>query len=274
MTPRSVRSGRVTVAVAFVVCAIAATACGALLPMAGRLLATAVGNYDSRYGRMVEELTDTLRKQEAPVRPASPTETPTPEPQSLTLEVALLKQVDVDGELRAEPMRDGDVLTHRGSLDDADRFKIFFRPSETAFVYVVLVDATGWVQVLHPSDGVGVATPAESGRFLPEGELDLAFAVDGHTGIETIYFVAARERRSDLERVLAGFVGRTRPEPRTDLGVTELGDDLVTIGVRARSADATAAVTTATRDVVRFDTEAFASVAGKDLVVTRWFRHR
>ena len=53
----------------------------AALPMAGRLLATAVGNYNPEYGQMVQGLTDALRSE----RPTKPGVTQAP----LSLEVAI-----------------------------------------------------------------------------------------------------------------------------------------------------------------------------------------
>lgn len=240
-------------------------ACETLLPIAGRILSTAVSNYNSDYGRLVEELGSALRvrPEVAPIKDASTT--------PLKLEVALLRQEDQGDEVVSVPMEDGAVLSHRGTLMDSDRFKIFFRPSSDCYVYVVLIDSTGFVQVLHPKSGRGERTGAGQGMLLPEG--DMAYAVDQHVGIETIYFVAAAERRRDLEQVLTSFVGRTRPELTAPQTVQDLGDDLLLLGVAERS---TGTVATVMQGGVqaKFATEAFLQVAGRDLVVTRWFEHR
>ncbi|MCR9244876.1 MAG: DUF4384 domain-containing protein [bacterium] len=243
----------------------ALTGCETILPLAGRLIATAVGNYDSKYGKLVEDLTKALQK-----RPSGET-TKASEP--LTLEVALLRQEDRGDQIVPVPIRNGDPLFWRESEAASDRFKIFFRPNEACFVYVVLIDSTGFVQVLHPADGFAIVTSADEGRFLPEGDLDLAYAVDEHRGVETIYFVAARERRADLEQVLAPFVGLERPQPATDMGVPADAGHFLELGVADRSAGRAAEVRSGDR-MLRFPTEAFLEAAGRDLVVTRWFDHR
>lgn len=243
--------------------ALGATACETVLPFAGRLLATAVGNYDPKYGKLVEELTTALRAKPADHAGGAP----------LKLEVALLRQEDRDGEVVPVAMANGEELRWRGSLEASDRFKIFFRASADCFVYVVLVDSTGFVQVLHPEAGVGQTTRGGADTFLPPGPLDQAYAVDEFRGVETLYFVAARQRRLDLERALQPFVGRQRPPLQDPQRVTTLGDDFVEVGVAARSAGDPADVQVGD-GVATFDTQAFLEAAGSDLVLTRWFEHR
>lgn len=240
-------------------------ACQSVLPFAGRLLATAVGNYDGRYGELVDGLSQALR---APSPPAAPGTSAAP----ISLEVALLRQEERDGVVVPVAMQNGEVLRWRGSLEQSDRFKIFFRPSEDCFVYVVLVDGTGFVQVLHPAAGQGVVSRGGEGTFLPEGDLDLAFAVDEFVGVETIYFVASRQRRMDIERALAPFVGRERPPLTRPLSVQELAEDFLELGVAERGSGVAEVRTAGTPR--RFDTSAFRMAAGRDLVVTRWFEHR
>jgi hypothetical protein len=239
-------------------------ACETILPLAGRLLATAAGNYDAKYGQLVEDLTSALRAQHG----KGAVETT-----ELTLEVALLRQEDRAGEVVPVPMADGERLSWRGSLEASDRFKIFFRPSADCFVYVVLIDSTGFVQVLHPETGTGLLARAGQGTFLPPGNLDLAYAVDQHRGIETIYFTASRAPRTDLEQALRPFLGRKRPQLDRALGVAQLADDYLQLGIASRGTGGPAAVPVRT-GTARFVTEAFVKAAGKDLVVTRWFDHR
>ncbi|MEZ5964391.1 MAG: DUF4384 domain-containing protein [Planctomycetota bacterium] len=240
-------------------------ACETVLPFAGRLLATAVGNYDPKYGKLVEDLTAALRKQPSDGRTAA--ETP------LKLEVALLRQEDHGDQVVPAAMANGEELHWRGNLEDSDRFKIFFRPSAACYVYVVLVDSTGFVQVLHPETGVGQSTRAGAETFLPPGPLDQAYAVDEHLGVETIYFVAARERRLDLEHALQPFIGRQRPTLSDPRHVTSLEDDFIELGVASRQAGDTAQVQVGDGRA-QFDTQAFLEAAGSALVLTRWFEHR
>lgn len=260
--PARVRPGTATV---LLVVAAALFSCEAMLPFAGRLIATAVGNYDPQYGKLVEDLTTALRTEPAAASSAAAG--------PMQLEVALLRQDEQDGRIVPVPMQNGDVLHWRGSLEESDKFKIFFRPDRDCFVYVVLVDSTGFVQVLHPAAGVGVPTRAGTGTFLPPGDLDLAYAVDQHRGLETIYFVASLQRRTDLEAVLRPFLGLERPPLQDPAGVQTLDESFVERGIAARSPAGVAEVRIDGRRS-SFDTQAFSTAAGSDLVLTRWFDHR
>ena len=257
-------------------------ACEAVLPAVlsagGSLLATAFGNHRQEYANAVKDLTESLRRrisgdrQDPPSQqsPAKPVATGNPVPPSkLTLELALLRQIDEPGgTIRAAAITDGEPLTYR--QDAPDRFKIMFRPSEECFVYVILIDGTGFVQPLFPDPDGSARVSGQAQRFLPEGDLDLAYAVDEHPGVETIYFLASRQRRPDIEQHMAAFAKLERKPLVEPLQVAEplvvqRGSRLSDRGqakVRTRSGDAT------------FDTAKFLSESGVDVVVTRWFEHR
>lgn len=248
---------RVPIALSCVLC-LSAQCLQQIGPVLGRVLDVAATNFGAPYRQLLGGLLGTIRLEPADDTASAP----------MTLEVALLRQLDRDGEVVAEAIRNGDVLHWRGSPEDSDRFKVFFRPSDDCYVYVVNIDSTGWANVLHPEDGVGKPTRAGTENFSPAS--DDAWAVDGYRGIETMYFVASRQRRLDIEEALQPFVGRERPDPPAGVTITEPGDQIFDFAERIGGAEALLPIAATT---VLFDTQAFKEIAGKNLVVTRWFRH-
>jgi hypothetical protein len=253
--------------------------CAGLIPAAleigGNLLATAVGNSDQAYGDGVREmlalLTGAGGGRPAGTQGARPPATPSAGPAAtpLVLEVALLRETGSDGSGAATPIADGDLLTFRPE-GGSDRFKVFFRPGGRYFVYVILVDGTGWVQPLFPQSPEENPVEPGRGRFLPGG--DLAFEVDEYRGVETIYFVASRERRADLEEAMERFAALTREEPDAALAVLE--PPVIERGVAERRPGGQAVLTTRSGDATLATTTFLSDLLASDLVITRWFHHR
>ncbi|MCA8956481.1 MAG: DUF4384 domain-containing protein [Planctomycetes bacterium] len=204
----------------------------------------------------------------APVAATGPTTPATP----IALEVALLRQQDVAGEVKSVPIQDGEVLVDTRADGSSDRFKVYFKTDRPAFVYVILVDGTGWVQPLFPSAASSATNPVQPGSetLLPEGEL--AFALDSYKGVETLYFVASDTRRPDLETMLQSFAARTRTPPATAKPVAEPA--VVEQGIARTTRGAPGSLRTRS-GVQPFETTRFLSDLRKGgLVITRWFRHQ
>lgn len=246
----------------------------ALAPIAGSLLASAMKNHGhTEAGEHINKLIERVQSPTAsPVlQPATPASATAPIPIEIDLQLLKLAQTDEGFDL--VPIRDGDTLLHRVTLEDSDAFKVFVRSSVDCHLYVINVDATGWVNVLHPEDGRSANIRAGRELLLPEGGIDVAFAVDGHVGKETVYFIASREPRRDLEQVLLPLVGAERPPLQNPASVDNVENDNVEFGVASRSVGRSGQTTVGARSV-QFDTEAFLGVAGADVVATRWFWHR
>lgn len=263
--------------------AFASVSCEAVLP-AMRVLSAAFSNYDPRvekYASLYEDLTTALRKESpgAATTAAEADATGSGAP-PIELDVALLRQRDVDGVVVPESMQDGDVLHFRGTAAESDRFQVFMRPQRTCFVYVLNVDSTGWVTPLYPSlEERGRLTTAGEEVFLPgvdDTGAELAYAVDGHRGIETFYFLASTERRMDIEALMRRFDTLERPQLGAEVASVERlepDEELILRGAARRDVSRKASVRTADGPV-EFDTETFLQQAGAALVVTRWFHHR
>jgi hypothetical protein len=107
------------------------------------------------------------------------------------------------------PMADGALL--RRGLGDA--FQVVVRPAQATHLYVYVVDATGWIQRIHPEPALGLANPIPAGHAVvmpPHG----LFGLDEVEGVHEVWFLASAEPRPDVEAVLAAHsLERPRPMP-------------------------------------------------------------
>ncbi len=198
-------------------------------------------------------------------------------PQTIDLTAALLAQrQNADGTFRLEPVADGAVLhSSQGDPAAGDRLKILFSVDCACFVYIIGIDATGFIAKIFPESTVGPGNPVEAGRkyLLPEG--DEWWGLDQYRGIEQVYFVASFRQRTDIESLLASLPDR-RPGTRGDgyQPVSEPTVIPVPKGLIKVQDAAPVSVSTSSGASVEVSPTSFAAtVAGADLVVTRWFRH-
>lgn len=233
----------------------------ALAPVVGGILSTQLQNHGhEQAARTFETFQAALLKQFTATTAASASV-------AVRLEVQLLQRtIDGDREL-LRPMVDGDELHNRGDAEAADEFVIYVKPSTTCFLYVIAVDATGWIHPLFPVDARGRQLAAGQTVVLPEAR-ESAFYPDRFAGKETIYFVASPSRRLDLEDALQPFVGRERSDGEFAARVADVAADNLAIGVMQRSL---AEGRVRGQSVV---VESVLAQAGSDLVLTRWFWNR
>jgi len=272
------RAARVTALLAIVVlvgCQAAALAIPPLLNLAKNLLTTSGENHGASYVASVEELFKVFQtvtegtkqgeqpqQQPPPQQPGQPA--PPPSQSGLNVDVAMAKMAG--GQLTS--MNDGDVLRDAAG----DRFKVVFRPHQNCYIYVLLIDATGFVQPLRPSasSGGGSASFANAGQEyeLPRGG---SYGLDKNKGTETVYLVVTRQANADIEQLFKEFeaeaaaqarstvkkpVKRTVKEPVIVPGASKRKSK-----VRTRSSDG------------EVDAETYFSQLGAELVITRWFIH-
>lgn len=197
-------------------------------------------------------------------------------PAGIALDVALLAQQRTpDGRVELRPVDDGEVL-HDGRGDPArgDKIKIYFSANCACYVYVIGIDATGYVAQIFPEGDMGAANRvAPGGKYLvPEGTA--WWGLDDYRGIEQVYFIASRERRPDIEELVAQLAGQ-RPELPADYRpVREPAIVAMTRGlVQVQSAAPTTVPTEYGAEQSFSPTSFQATVADADLVITRWFRH-
>lgn len=198
---------------------------------------------------------------------------------AIELDAALLaKRKLAGGGFELEPVNDGDTLVDgRGDPVAGDKIKVNFKTSCDCYVYVIGIDATGYVAQIFPDpDSPQLTNPVTANRnyMLPEG--DDWWALDDYRGTETIYFVASPRQRNDIEEVLAKLAGQPRSvspasyQPVTDAAVVPLPRGLVKV-TEAEPIQ----VPTGTGEQQTVTPTAFLSNnPGADLVITRWFYHK
>ena len=202
----------------------------------------------------------------------------------LALEVGLLKQEIVGGRSIPTPVADGEILHDRyGAHGDGDDIKFMFRASSAAYVYVISIDSTGWIQPIFPGAYAGFTNPVEANKtyLFPEGSTWAP--LDSYRGIEHLYFIASRTQRPDLEKALVAFASRVRTVDPSRAEEGKEGEALALARVEsdapvARGFDAprksvVAGVPSETGETFPVDAQIFAANGPGDIVVTRWFRH-
>ncbi len=105
--------------------------------------------------------------------------------------------------------------------ESGDRFGIAFSTTESAYVYIVNIDATGWAQTLFPyPDIAGFKNPVAPGRsvLLPNEQL---YGLDDARGVETVFVLVSRTPNVELENALVPLRGRERSAYASSRGVDE-----------------------------------------------------
>lgn len=190
------------------------------------------------------------------------------------LDVVMLKKTIRNGATVMLPIQDGDVLKDgRGNAKAGDKFRLMFRPHSDGYVYVVAIDGSGWAQGIFPPPTSPLANPVKAGQeyTLPEG--NNWFSLDQFKGIETIFFVASKEKRADLEEILQSITGRERPATENPQQVTKVAMVPYGVGGARPSAQGFNLSAGSGADQTIMPTSYFSKAAGEDLRLTRWFRH-
>ena len=212
----------------------------------------------------------------APAAPASSEPAP-----ALALEVSVLKETVEGGRSIPVPIQDGDVLYDRfGSHGAGDNIKFMFRANATAYVYVISIDGTGWIQPIFPGAYAGFTNPVEPNKtyLFPEGSTWAP--LDSYRGVEHLYFIASRGPKPDLEKSLALFASRVRDvdASRAEQGPVELAqvttEAPLSRGFEAPRKSAVHDVPSSAGETFKVDAQLFSGAGPGDIVVTRWFRHQ
>lgn len=195
---------------------------------------------------------------------------------AVSLDVALLAQRSgADGSVTAEPIDDGAVLYDgRGDPGAGDKIKVFFAANCDCYVYVIGIDATGFVAQIFPDPDVALGNPVQAGReyLMPEGST--WWGLDEYRGTEHVYFIASLQPRPDIEQAMATLAGRPRSVAPTYQAVQSPALAPTRGLVKTQSAAPTKVTTAAGVSQTVTPTSFLSTVAGADLVITRWFEHR
>ena len=250
-------------------CQAAALAIPPLLSFAKNMLQTSGQNHGASYVETVEGLLTAFMNvqnkqqqpgQPQPGQPSQPGQPAPPAQSQLNIDVAMVKKSG--GQVTS--IQDGDTL--RGA--SGDQFKAVLRAHQNCYVYVCMIDATGYVQPLRP--GVGGGTTGQANASV-EYEVPAGasyYGLDSNQGVETVYFIVTRERNAEIEGLFTDFSTQTRslkgPPKSTVSQAPVIPKGYKTVkkrAVRTRSSEG---------DV---DAETYFSELGAELVITRWFNH-
>ncbi|MCB9776665.1 MAG: DUF4384 domain-containing protein [Nitrospiraceae bacterium] len=196
-------------------------------------------------------------------------------PVPISLDVLLVKKHMVNGVQSYLPIKDGDILLDgRGNPQAGDKFRVMFRANTDCFVYVIAVDGTAWAQGIFPTASSPFANPIKAGQqyILPEGTN--WFSLDQFKGIETIFVVASRAPRQDIEHILTTITGRERSPTEKPQAVSEPA--IIPNGYSGARPGLSPFAFPAAQNQQQelLPTTYFVKTAGEDLRITRWFRHQ
>jgi hypothetical protein len=159
-----------------------------------------------------ETLVASAQPETPPAEPPPPAQAPSDAGPAIALDVALLRRSGPAAEDVA-PLADGDVLHKGDGAGGGDRFRLYFRPNVESYIYVVVVDATGWVQPIFPASFDGTAARVTGGNTTLLPDDSHWFGLDQNAGVYHLYFLASRHPREDLETQLREFAAKERVAP-------------------------------------------------------------
>ena len=196
----------------------------------------------------------------------------------IVLDVAILAQRASERaarRLEPAPIQDGDVLRDGGSDPRAgDVVKFSFRANCACYVYVIGIDATGYVAKVFPEKA---ARPVRANQqyLVPTGTA--WYGLDQRKGVEQVFFVASRRPRADIETSLGQLAQTSRASLSRDYRpVREPAvPDAASRGLVKVQMTAKSTVSSESGQSYSFTPQAFAAAQPQsgEVVVTRWFRH-
>ena len=194
--------------------------------------------------------------------------------QPIELDVSVLKEAQLaSGEWRPIEIEDGD------SVQQEELVKFLVRSKAPVYLYIIGVDATGYVQALFPNDdedfSVSHSNPIQANVLYNFPDGSEWFELDEYKGIQTLYFVAAYEQQPKIEKALAKLATYGRPELPKDVETMSEPDVVERGFARKRQSRQSAEVTT--QDNRRHDVQPVKFLADMDagvgMVITRYFLH-
>jgi len=196
--------------------------------------------------------------------------------QPLSLDIAVLAQRSAaDANTPPIPINDGDTLySIPGDPLAGDKIKISFKANADCYVYVVGIDATGYVASIFPDASSNLINPVSPDRnYLVPGEAEW-YGLDDYKGIEEIYFIASYNRRLDLERIIKMLSEQERTVPTNYQNVQVAAVIPQTRGLVKVKTGSPAKVKSSFGSEHSYKPTTFiANSQNADLTITRWFNH-
>jgi hypothetical protein len=186
--------------------------------------------------------------------------------QELQVEIDVVKEVYQGGRYQARQIVDGDTLTQN------DNYKVMFRCNMGCYMYIAQLDSTGKMDPIFPSRYFSWGNPVEPHTAYSLPPDNKWFYLDENTGVETIYFIASRSRRPDLERLFHTFEEQNKSLVQR-APVSLDSSVVITRGIGGVRPGRTQEVSFQDGSQGRYSSTLFSSIQA-DFVMTRWFYHR
>lgn len=250
-------------------------AIGDVAVAAGRrmLVERAQENYGGTHSTDLGKVLDILMVQNLTEGGEAPPPSTTPGA-PLEFELAVVREVVLDGRATPIPVEDGAVLRDGvGRAEPGDNLRVQFEVSESCYVYAIWIDATAWATPIYPvGPGYELAARVPGGQTITVPGGGEWFFLDGYRGVENLYFVASREPLAELDVLVRALAGKERPPLEDPVSVDEPAE--ATRGIGGTRPGATTSVQGSDGATHLVASQTFVSaMTGGDLVVTRWFRH-
>jgi hypothetical protein len=223
--------------------------------------------YGDPYARKVNDFFSALEKPSAYSTGSQGSGASAPNYQQLEVYFDMVKVVSVGGSRQAQSVADGETLTQQ------DNYKVMFQCNLPCYVYIAQMDSTGKLNPIFPSEYASGTNPvrASASYSVPEGKE--WFYLDQNVGVETIYVMASRERRNDLEDILGHFESSNQTlVPQQQVQMNQYYTLKRGIGgVRQGGATQTVQYQDGTQG--QYAATVFSSMQA-EFVATRWFYHQ
>ena len=195
------------------------------------------------------------------------------DPQTVTVDVAMVRQKKTAKGKEVVLMNDGEVLKDGGANKEAgDRFKIVVRTNCDCYLYITSIDGSGWAEPVFPLKDSQTQNPVKKDQEYAFPEGPNWYTLDQIKGIETFYVVASGNRRTDLEESMAVLAAETRPLVKIVAKVEE--PPVIPRGVGAVNTRGIITVQDETGTSIQVTPLSYsAGQPGQDVTVTRWFKH-
>jgi len=199
---------------------------------------------------------------------------------AIVLDATILAQRAADRASRRSdpvPLQDGEVLRDGGNDPrKGDVMKFSFRANCNCYVYVIGVDATGYVARIFPDPASPQGNPVRANEqyVVPGGTA--WYGLDQYKGTEQVFFIASRAPRQDIENTLTQLAQTDRSSVARNYRPVRVAalPDPASRGLVRVQMSAPNTVRAQSGQQFTFDSQAFAAPAGADdIVITRWFKH-
>ncbi|NOX52254.1 MAG: DUF4384 domain-containing protein [Gammaproteobacteria bacterium] len=188
---------------------------------------------------------------------------------AITMDVAILAQKQGSSGLTV--VEDGDILYDgKGVPNNGDKIKIHFKTNCQCYVYIIGIDATGYVAKIFPDEEESLTNPVGGNvnHRIPQG--NSWWALDDQPGLEHIFFIASRSPRPDIEDAVAQLAGQPRTNQPFRIQAVTQPAIVPTRGLIKTKGEPTQLAAMATFSPQQFSNQ----ISGADLIVTRWFQHK